>query len=414
MQKIAIYPWFGINKPAFIFAVLASLFPHTVYTQNSHSYCSVTGADVDGDGYGWEDNKSCVVRGSAADRSRPLNTSVHPACVSSESDPDGDGYGFENGKSCVVPGRSGNSGSGNISLPVCKNNSDPDGDGYGWEDGLSCVVSAAKREKTKTSEIGVSDITDVVLVTGQSNLLATHTSFDSNLDQPHPRVFAYTDKGWQVADLHQVWDINAHPGNHSLVNPANQPYNNFAMHFGKVMATEDSDRVVAFIVASAPGRGIAHWDKGAGFYRFISDKVSSALQALPHKYSVDGILWQQGENDWLYEGTSDAGATGFSSRDSDEYRNYYKIKLENLIANFRGEPWGRADSAFICGETRRATGVNRRLMALNSDSDPLTGCVPATDLPKRHDDPYGSHFSAEGLRALGRRYAREFRRMTDG
>lgn len=413
MQKKTIPPWFGIHKPAFILAVLVCLISQTLYAQNSHSFCSVAGADVDGDGYGWENNKTCVVRGSAADKSAHVDTSDHPACDSSESDPDGDGYGFENGKSCVVQSGSGDTGSGNTGLPVCRNNSDPDGDGYGWENGRSCVVAVAKRE-TKTSEIEISDITDVVLVTGQSNLLATHTSFDSTLDQPHPRVFAYTDKGWQIADLHQVWDINAHPGNHSLVNPANQPYNNLSMHFGKVLATEDSERVVAFIVASAPGRGIAHWDKGSGFYRFIGDKVASALNAIPHKYSVDGILWQQGENDWLYEGTSDAGATGFSSKNSNEYRNYYKIKLENLIANFRGEPWGRADTAFICGETRRAIGVNRRLMALNSDSDPLTGCVAATDLPKRLDDPYGSHFSAEGLRVLGQRYAREYRRMTGG
>jgi hypothetical protein len=55
-----------------------------------------------------------------------------PYC-SSTRDPDGDGWGWENGKSCVIPTNSG--------TPFCQNpNSDPDGDGWGWENGRSCLV----------------------------------------------------------------------------------------------------------------------------------------------------------------------------------------------------------------------------------------------------------------------------------
>lgn len=140
--------------------------------------------------------------------------------------------------------------------------------------------------------------------------------------------------------------------------------------------------------------------------------MTSALADIPHKYSVDAVLWHQGENDWLYEGTADANPTGFTSEDSYEYRNYYQIKLNALINNFRNEPWGSSQAAFICGETRRAEGVNRRLNALNNDSDPYTACVKGTDLPQRADDPYGSHFSAEGLRTLGQRYADTYFELT--
>ena len=202
-----------------------------------------------------------------------------------------------------------------------------------------------------------------------------------------------------------VWDDNEHPGNKSLNNSFRRPYNNLAFQFAKSVASKSSARVPAFVVDADPGKGIANWDYNSSFYRKLNSKIEKALAAMPHKSSVDAILWHQGENDWLYEGTSDPGATGFTSKDSNEYKNYYAIKLSNLIRNFRNESWARSDTLFICGETRRATGVNRRLMALNSDNDPTTGCVPATDLPARPDDIEGSHFSGAGLRTLGQRYA---------
>jgi len=87
---------------------------------NGMNYCGSNNNDPDGDGYGWENNASCIVEGSRADK--------HPNCASSASDPDGDGYGWENERSCIV-------------VTHCKSAaSDPDGDGYGWENQRSCVV----------------------------------------------------------------------------------------------------------------------------------------------------------------------------------------------------------------------------------------------------------------------------------
>ena len=122
---------------------------------NGLAYCNGNGLDADGDGFGWQNNASCVVVGSKAD--------THPTCASSSSDPDGDGYGWENEKSCivVVHCQSGNSdadGDGfgwennrscivlkqnnNSRFPVCARGvaSDPDGDGYGWENNNTCLV----------------------------------------------------------------------------------------------------------------------------------------------------------------------------------------------------------------------------------------------------------------------------------
>ena len=369
-------------------------------TSSSHPRCSSAVTDPDGDGFGFENGESCVVETS--------QRKAHPLCIEAGSDPDGDGYGWEKNRSCIV-------------APTCVDaGSDPDGDGYGWENNATCIVSSDTASEpddstttpdiaaAKTPALTVDDITDVVLVTGQSNVLGANTSFDSELDAPNSQVFAFTDIGWQVADLHQIWDRFLHPRNHSTSIPGRDPANSFAFHFGKHLVNRDASRVVAFIVLPAPGQGISHWDGGSAQYRRIQDKVTEALNDIPHKYAIDAVLWHQGENDFLYEGTADANPTGFTSRDSFEYKNYYQIKLRALINNFRGEPWASQQTAFICGETRRGEGVNRRLNELNTDNDSLTACVPATDLPKRDDDQVGSHFSAAGLRTLGQRYADKY------
>ncbi len=295
-------------------------------------------------------------------------------------------------------------------LPQCSlANSDTDGDGYGFENGASC-----RAVSSLNSDVGVTiaDINHIVVVTGQSNVEASGTVFDATLDQPHPRVFAFTDSGWQVADLHQVWDEHAHPGNHSLTDPTRSPNNNFAFHFGKSLAQMRPDAVPAFIVLAAPGKGIANWDYDSPFYVKMRSKITSALSQIPHRDKIDVLLWHQGESDALYEGTSDPDATGFSDKDSYEYKKYYEIKLRNVISNFRSEAWSGSDMPFICGELRIAEAVNRHLMALNDNDDPNSGCVTSSDLPYRLSDPSGAHFSAPGLRELGRRYMQKYLAIT--
>lgn len=60
-----------------------------------------------------------------------------PACSTSASDPDGDGWGWEPARSCIISGR----GITNPAYPFCTAAaSDPDGDGWGWEPARSCVM----------------------------------------------------------------------------------------------------------------------------------------------------------------------------------------------------------------------------------------------------------------------------------
>jgi len=268
----------------------------------------------------------------------------------------------------------------------------------------TAVQAEAATSSNPSGVFTVDDVTHVIVVTGQSNVSAPLTTFDPVLDHPDPRVFAFTDDGWQIADLHQVWDDNAHPGNHSLTDPARSPNNNFVFHFGKSLATVDTNAVPAFIVLAAPGKGIAHWDYESPFYQKMRNKITDALAQLPNKDTIDVMLWHQGESDSQYEGTSDPNATDLGEPGSFEFINYYPIKLTNVIRNFRSESWASSNLPFICGETRISVRVNRRLLQLNEDPDPNTSCVFTTDLPFRLSDPSGAHFSAAGLRELGRRY----------
>jgi hypothetical protein len=91
-------------------------------TCGSYPYCCNSGSDPDGDGWGWENNQSCIVPGSSVEQDQCGGSSSssssssssgggscgtcgsYPLCCSSSSDPDGDGWGWENNQSCIVSG----------------------------------------------------------------------------------------------------------------------------------------------------------------------------------------------------------------------------------------------------------------------------------------------------------------------
>ena len=253
------------------------------------------------------------------------------------------------------------------------------------------------------------DITDLILVTGQSNVRGSNTDFDPALDAPNKQAFVFNSTGqWGVSDLHNAWDGNWAPGNGSLQDETRQPHNNFVFHFGKVVAESDSSRVIGYVVLSAPGKGIAHWDRDKEFFYEVRDLALSALNAQGVKSEFDAILWHQGETDWQSHGTSDPQIFG----EQRNYPNYYREKLVSLIADFRGQSWVNDNAYFICGETAIAP-INEVLMELNYDGDPRTGCVSAHGLTTIDTDPIPIHFDDDGLRELGRRYAELYLRLTE-
>ena len=360
--------------------------------------------DPDGDGYGWN-GSTCRVPATGSTSASASGSSASSGSTSSGGlclDPDGDGWGW-NGASCRVStsssatGSSGGSstGSGSSSSSGTASCPDPDGDGWGWRNGASCRASSSGSSSGTTSAGGstssssvirASDITDLVLLTGQSNALGANTTYDSTLDSPNDKVFAFTNNGWQRANLNQIWDRGWHPRNH----PNTDPSNNLLLHFGKRVVSRDSSRVVGFILVSAPGAPISNWDYNGVFYNSVRTRVLDAINQLPHKSRLDGILWHQGETD------------------ADD-NPLYGTKLYALIDNFRSENWFTSGRPFICGEIAKRGGVNNQLNRLNTDNDSSTACISAANVETKIDN---SHFTAVGLREMGRRYGDQYYQMT--
>ena len=355
-----------------------------------HPPCVMASSDSDGDGYGWENHTTCLVTDSSVTGPQAPSPIARPICESADSDSDGDGFGWENFRTCLVADNSADAPTQDSSQPASDNEDSappvpapvvtPSPVTPSPVTPEEPIVVIPQSEPATGSVIGAvtaSAITDLVLVTGQSNTLGAGSTYDPVPDAPNDRVFAFTDQGWQVANLNQVWDLDWHPRNH----PETDPSNNFSLHYGKSVATADSSRVVGFILASSPGSKIEVWNLGSPFYNEVQNKVLDALNQLPHKDAIDGILWHQGESD---------------GQDIPSYT----VSLNALISNLRSEQWVDDQAPFICGETKIAS-VNRRLNLLNEDEDPNTACVAGIDLSTRD----GTHFDAPALRILGARYA---------
>ena len=118
--------------------------------------CASSASDPDGDGFGFENNQSCIVDSDAGTdptdpagqtpavpATAPANTPEFAICSSSDSDPDGDGFGFENNQSCIMDDDAGANPTATPGFAICSSDdSDPDGDGFGFENNQSCIVDS--------------------------------------------------------------------------------------------------------------------------------------------------------------------------------------------------------------------------------------------------------------------------------
>ncbi len=89
---------------------------HPVFSMDA-PICASESSDVDGDGWGWENDMSCVVSIESA----------AAACV----DSDGDGYGWDGTATCLIENTP-------LVTGACI---DSDGDGFGWDGQSTCFVS---------------------------------------------------------------------------------------------------------------------------------------------------------------------------------------------------------------------------------------------------------------------------------
>ena len=99
--------------------VFVGLSSQTLISTSAHAnnfpVCQSASSDIDGDGWGWENNRSCQTNGGQASSSANTtnaNDSRFPTCSSASIDPDGDGWGWENNRTCRVGQTNANSSAG--------------------------------------------------------------------------------------------------------------------------------------------------------------------------------------------------------------------------------------------------------------------------------------------------------------
>lgn len=120
-------------------------------------------------------------RCGGASAGRKVGGTCYKVCSSASKDPDGDGWGWENNASCLVVGSAPyNSGTdcgsgmqlGGVCWPACSSASkDPDGDGWGWENNASCIVMGSAPAQQSTSCSG--GCPNTVALLGQQNSVVT-------------------------------------------------------------------------------------------------------------------------------------------------------------------------------------------------------------------------------------------------
>ena len=175
--------------------------------------CADSSSDHDGDGWGWENFRSCRVdtatlqpdtSDSATDpittgpssTDSSSNVPGFATCSSSASDPDGDGWGWENHDSCIVGPDTVQSAATEvpetIDIPetaaataynprfkICLSAaSDPDGDGWGWENHDSCIVAPEITQSTGTTTDSIATVVETI----NNNTSGDTGNTDSTID----------------------------------------------------------------------------------------------------------------------------------------------------------------------------------------------------------------------------------------
>jgi len=105
-----------------------------VVAQQTYAECSSAVVDVDGDGWGYENNRSCTV---------PSGSGRYPTCSSAATD-NGRGWGYENNRSCRIDTTAAAadvqaaSTNTNSRYPSCTSAAVNNGNGWGYENNQSC------------------------------------------------------------------------------------------------------------------------------------------------------------------------------------------------------------------------------------------------------------------------------------
>lgn len=140
--------------------------------------------DIDGDGWGWDGQDTCIVPQQAS-------SAASPACV----DDDGDGYGWDGNDTCLITSPAAQAPAASAPSAAAGVCIDDDGDGWGWNGVDSCVVGTVQPAPIQQPVTPVTPVVSAPL-TGNSgfnrqrDLVAIHFDHAPDRDDGHAAVAA--------------------------------------------------------------------------------------------------------------------------------------------------------------------------------------------------------------------------------
>jgi hypothetical protein len=219
---------------------------------------------------------------------------------------------------------------------------------------------------------------DVYLLMGQSNMAGRGEIAESD-KQPHPRVVMLSAKNEWVPMIDPVHFDKVGAG----VGPGSQ--------FGRDMAEAFPKVTIALVPCAVGATPLSRWVKGADLYDAAIARAKVAMK----DGTLRGVIWHQGEGDTSVE----LSAT-------------YAARIDQMIADLRSD-LNAPELPFVVGElaqTFKGKEEGGKAPVIKALSElpqrvPHTGFASSEGLtPKNEKDQ--THFSAEGARELGRRYAK--------
>lgn len=156
--------------------------------------------------------------------------------------------------------------------------------------------------------------------------------------------------------------------------------------FARTLAAKEPKANIGLIPAAMGGSSLDEWKVGGKLY---TNAVARAQEAMKHG-KLRGILWHQGESDGKPEKIAS-----------------YPQRFSTMIAQLRKD-LNAPDVPVVIGElvySRDASAEFNKTIPAISAAVPNSGWVSAEGLTDRGDK---LHFSSEGARTLGERYAAKF------
>ena len=223
----------------------------------------------------------------------------------------------------------------------------------------------------------------IFLLMGQSNMEGGQ-SIDGAMDkEPHPRILKLNSwNSWEQAvdPITNNYKVAVGPG----------------LSFAKKLVEEDENITVGLVPLSVGGTQISEWMKGSALY----SRTMSAVAVARQHGVIKGILWHQGEHDAIFQYTA----------------LQYDQNLETLIDQIRVD-LGDVNLPFLVAGLVKGISQNKNHSQYALVQERLkqvgtqfynTAYVPTNDIPEKGDN---LHFSSDGQRILGQRYAEIYLQM---